>query len=127
MTCTLLPTPDDPDRRHAVRAAPNTVDEQALLGFLLGRHARVANPDSGPVIRSKPCEEAPPESHEQLLYLPVATCCYAVVLYDVASARLVRRIVGLFGDADCAEAYARDNGYRLYDLVPATAVIPTLP
>jgi hypothetical protein len=49
------------------------------------------------------------------------------VQYDPASARLVRRIVGMFGDADCAETYAQDNGYRLYDVVPAIAVIPTLP
>jgi len=36
-------------------------------------------------------------------------------------------VVGLFGAADCAETYARDGGYHLYDIVPATAVIPTTP
>jgi len=56
----------------------------------------------------------------------MATCCYAVVLYDAASARLVRRTVGMFADVESAEAYARVSGYRLYDVVPATAVTPAL-
>jgi hypothetical protein len=33
-------------------------------------------------------------------------------------------VVGLFGDVGCAETYARNGGYHLYDIVPATAVIP---
>jgi len=63
-------------------------------------------------------------SHDRLVYLPAASHCYAIVQYDPASARLVRRVVGLFRDVGCAETYARDGGYHLYDIVPATAVIP---
>jgi hypothetical protein len=127
MTRTLLPAPDDPDPRHAAQAGPVTVYEQALLGFLVGRRPRVADTGPGQVSRSEPAEDAPADRHERLLYLPAITCCYAIVQYDAASARLVRRITGLFGDAECAETYARDGGYHLYDVVPATAVIPTLP
>jgi len=62
-----------------------------------------------------------------VVYLPAASHCYAIVQYDVASARLVRRVVGLFGDVSCAETYAREGGYHLYDIVPATAVISMTP
>jgi hypothetical protein len=68
--------------------------------------------------------DAEPASHDRLVYLPAASHCYAIVQYDPASARLVRRVVGLFGDVGRAEAYARDGGYHLYDIVPATAVVP---
>jgi len=68
-----------------------------------------------------------PTNHDRLLYLPAASHCYAIVQYDPASARLVRRVVGLFGDAESAETYARDGGYHLYDIVPATAVILETP
>jgi hypothetical protein len=57
----------------------------------------------------------------------VASHCYAIIQYDAASARLVRRIVGMFGDADCAVTYAHDGGYYLYDLLTATAVIARAP
>ena len=65
--------------------------------------------------------------HDRLVFLPAASHCYAIVRYDTASARLVRRVVGLFGDVGCAETYARDNGYHLYDVVPATAIVPMAP
>jgi hypothetical protein len=127
MTRIVLPAPDGPDPRHAAQAAPVTGHEQALRGFLVGRHPRVADTGPGRVGRSEPAEDAPADGHERLLYLPAITCCFAIVQYDAASARLVRRITGLFGDADCAETYARASGYHLYDVVPATAVMPTLP
>jgi len=62
-----------------------------------------------------------------MVYLPAASHCFAIVQYDAASARLVRRVVGLFGDVSCAESYARLCGYHLYDIVPATAVVPEIP
>jgi hypothetical protein len=125
MTRTLLPTPDEPHPKPAGQVA---LDEQTLPGFLPGRHARVAGSGPGPLSPGEPpTQDTPPAGHERLTYLPAVTCCYAIVQYDTASARVVRRIVGMFGDADGAETYAQDNGYRLYDVVPATAVIPTLP
>lgn len=57
----------------------------------------------------------------------MASHCYAIIQYDAASARLVRRIAGMFGDADCAVTYAHDGGYYLYDLLTATAVIARAP
>src|SRR5215475_10872478 len=71
---------------------------------------------------SADCE---PTRHDSSVYLSAVSHCYAIVQYDPASARLVRRVVGLFGDAEGAETYARDGGFHLYDIVPATAVIPT--
>jgi hypothetical protein len=123
MTRTLLPIPDDP---HPKQAGQVAVEEQTFPGFLLGGHRPVADPRPGSLGRGQPTSDAPLEAHERLLYLPAVACCYAIVQYDTASARVVRRITGLFGDVECAETYARDNGYRLYDVVPATAVIPTL-
>ena len=76
---------------------------------------------------AQPAGDGPTSGHERLRYLPMLTCCYAVVLYDAASAQLVRRIIGRFADPDQADAYARDGGHRLYDVVPATAVTPTPP
>jgi len=126
MTCTLLSTPDDPDRGGALPAAGVTFDEQALRGLLLGGHTRPADTDPTRVSEGGPAEDGPTGGRERELYLAVATCCYAVVLYDAASARLVRRIVGMFVDVESAEAHARASGYRLYDVVPATAVTPAL-
>jgi len=71
-------------------------------------------------------DDGAPARHDRLVYFPAASHCYAIVQYDAASAHLVRRVVGLFSDADCADSYARDGGYHLYDVVPATAVIPKL-
>jgi hypothetical protein len=124
MPRTLLP-PDDPDpgassNRHL------TLDDQATLDFLRGdyRLAADATAPRGPH-RTKPHAESddagPPAV---VIYLPGVAACYAIVQYDVASARIVRRVVGLFGGAGEAEGYAQDNGYCLYDVVPATAVIP---
>jgi hypothetical protein len=136
MACTLLSTPDDPDHGHAPPPAGVTLDEQALrdLDLLLGGHtrpvdtgpARPATADPTRVSGGGTVEDRPTVGHERELYLPMATCCYAVVLYDAAAARLVRRIVGMFADVESAEAYARVSGYRLYDVVPATAVTPAL-
>jgi hypothetical protein len=56
------------------------------------------------------------DDNAALRYLAVASACYAVVQYDKDTARLVRRVVGLFGDVPSAELYAIENGYRLYDL-----------
>jgi hypothetical protein len=53
----------------------------------------------------------------------VASSCFAVVQYDAAAVRLVRRVVGMFGDPRDAERYGQENGYSLYDVVPATAVV----
>src|SRR5215475_4554246 len=114
MARTLLPTPEDPDRGHGHPAAGSAPDEQALAGYGLGGHAQ-------------PAGDGPTSGHERLRYLPMLTCCYAVVLYDASSAQLVRRIIGMFADPDEADAYARDGGHRLYDVVPATAVTPTPP
>jgi hypothetical protein len=134
MARTVLLTPEDPDRGHGPPDA--AVGEQALRGLLLGSHARPAGTDlarpaadTDPTRASagRPAEGGPAGGRERQPYLPVAACCYAVVLYDAASARLVRRIVGMFSDAERAETYARDNGYRLYDVVPATAVTTTAP
>lgn len=74
-----------------------------------------------------PDEDAEPTDHDRLIYLPLATWCYAILQYDVASPRVARRIVGLFGDVECAETYARDSGYHPYDLLTATAVVPMTP
>src|SRR5215468_11879274 len=82
MARTLLPTPEDPDRSHGHPAAGSAPDEQALAGYGLGGHAQ-------------PAGDGPTSGHERLRYLPMLTCCYAVVLYDAASAQLVRRIIGM--------------------------------
>jgi hypothetical protein len=74
----------------------------------------------------RPAPAEPAGADPRLVYLPAASHCYAIVQYDAASARLVRRVVGLLGDADCAEQYARDGAYHLYDIAPATAVIPRM-
>jgi hypothetical protein len=106
MTRTLLPTPDEP---HPKPAGQVPVDEQTLLGFLPGRHACLADSGGpGPLSPSeRSTQDTLPAGPERLTYLPAVICCYAIVQYDTASARVVRWIVGLFGDADCAETYAR--------------------
>jgi hypothetical protein len=63
----------------------------------------------------------------EVIYLPAAAYCYAIVQYDPTSIRVIRRVVGLFGDVGEAEGYAKDNRSYPYDVVPATAVIPQLP
>ncbi len=126
MTRTLLPAADDPDPRHAAQAAPVTVYEQALRGFLVGSHPHVSDPGPGQLSRSEPAEDAPAGGHQRLLHLPAITCCSAIVRHDVASARRSGGSPALFGDAESAESHARDSGYHLY-VVPDTAVIPALP
>jgi hypothetical protein len=105
------------------------LEGRAVLDFLRGEYAAARGPT--PTIQPEQVEpqgkDAEPTRHDSLIYLPAASHCYAIVQYDTASARVVRRVVGLFGDADCAETYARLVGYHLYDVVPATAVIPKAP
>jgi hypothetical protein len=135
MPRTLMPTPEDPRPDvQALRVAdPLDPEAQAVLDFLRGEYvaARGSAPTNQPgAAPPRPAQPEPadcePTRHDSLVYLPAASHCYAIVQYD-ASARVVRRVVGLFGDADCAETYARDGGYHLYDVVPATAVIPKAP
>jgi hypothetical protein len=136
MAHTFLPAPEDPDCGHGHPALRSPLDDQALQSFLLGSRTRpadtdparpAADTDPNTLSAGRPAEDEPTGGHERLRYLPMLSCCYAVVLYDVASPRLVRRIVGMFPDPDQADSYARDSGYRLYDVVPATAVTPALP
>jgi len=128
------------------------LEDRALLDFLRGDYAPAARAQGSPCPPPGQHEESrtpkpsapatapggisnpapadagagkPPETANNLTYIPVASYCYAIVQYDAASARVVRRVVGLFGDVDCAETYARDAGYHLYDLLTATAVIAT--
>jgi hypothetical protein len=147
MPRTLMPTPDDPrpDMRAPRAGAHLNLEGRALLDFLRSDDAPAAalqaspcpppdqdtepqpvvppsepaSPDASPV----PDENGEPADHDRLTYLPFATWCYAIVQYDAASARVGRRIVGLFGDAECGQTDARDNGYHLY-VVPATASSP---
>ncbi len=105
----------------------------AVLDFLRGQQALAGHGSAqsqgtaaGQPERPALPGDCEPARHGDLVYLPTATTCYAIVLYDVASARVVRRVSGLFGDADCAEDYARASGYHLYDVVPATAVVPKI-
>ena len=141
MPRTLMPTPDDPQPRPSARPDDRTPPDdlldpegQAVLDFLRGEYASAAR-GSAPTIQpgttpsqpaqvEPPVKNAEPTGHDRLVYLPAASHCYAIVQYDPASARLVRRVVALFGDVGCAEDYARGAGYHLYDIVPATAVIP---
>jgi hypothetical protein len=153
MPRTLMPTPDDPrpDFQALLADAQLDFEGRALLDFLRGDDAPAVAHQASPcpppgqdtepqpvVPPSEPAspdapqpgvpeEDAEPAEHDHLIYLPLATWCYAIVQYDVASPRVVRRIVGLFGDVECAETYARDSGYHLYDVVPATAVVPITP
>jgi len=128
-----MPTPEDPQpppsARPRDRLPPDGLldpEGQTVLDFLRREYA--AAPTVEPDASLHPAQPEPtgrePTSHDRLVYLPAASHCYAIVQYDPASARLVRRVVGLFGDVGCAETYARDGGYHLYDIVPATAVIP---
>ena len=135
MPHTLMPTPEDP--RPDVQAL--LVDDlpgikgRAVADFPRGEYATARRSaltiDPG-TARRQPDEVAPhgehrePRSHDDLRYLPAASHGYAIVEYDAASARLVRRVVGLSANADRAEAYARGGGYHPYDIVPATAVVP---
>jgi hypothetical protein len=90
-------------------------DAQAVLDLLRAKYAFTSVPPTGDVSGDRAVPAAP--------YLPVATTCYAIVLYDRPGIA-VHRVVGLFGGVDAAEDYAHDNRYGLYDVVPATAVIP---
>jgi hypothetical protein len=124
MPRTLLP-PEDPDPGASTKSHL-TLDDQATLDFLRGDYllAAEATVPRGPH-RTKPRGESDDASASAVvIYLPGVAACYAIVQYDMASARVVRRVVGLFGGAGEAEGYAQDNGYYLYDVVPATAVIP---
>jgi hypothetical protein len=135
MPHTLMPTPEDP--RPDVQAL--LVDDllgikgRAVADFPRGEYATARS--SAPTIdpgtaRRQPDEVATqgehhePRSHDDLPSLPAPSHGYATVEYDAASARLVHRVAGLFANADRAETYARDCGYHLPDIVPATAVVP---
>ena len=128
-----MPTPDDPQPNGQTRPSPTRpdLDDQALLDFLRGDYAPAGASASPPSVT--PLRRTPPTSEEGrrsdangdagLSYLPVASSCFAVIQYDATTARLVRRVVGMFGDPHDAERYGQENGYRLYDVVPATSVI----
>jgi hypothetical protein len=58
-------------------------------------------------------------------YRPLIHVAYAVVLYGTAAGR-VGAVVAPFADALSAEQYAIDDGFRSYDVVPATAVSRTM-
>jgi len=130
MPRTLMPTPDDPEPSGPARLSPTRLDldDHALLDLLRSDCAPVAAAvpvASSPADRPHPTEliTGDGSGDEALTYLPVASSCFAVVQYDPTTARLVRRVVGIFGDVQDAERYGMENGYRLYDVVPATAVI----
>jgi hypothetical protein len=127
MPRTLMPTPEDPHPVAASSPADAQLDPEAeaVLDFL---HEELAPRGTSRTLEPPVSErdDRAPTRHDRLVYLPAASHCYAIIQYDPASARLVRRVVGLFSDVGCAEAYARDGGYHLYDVVPATAVIPKL-
>ncbi len=139
MPRTLIPTPDDPrpDVRAVLAGAQLDPEADVVLDFLRGEYASVARGSGSssqpgttprrPGQPEPPDEYSEPTRHNSLIYLPAASHCYAIVQYDAASARVVRRVVGLFGDVGCAEDYARLSGYSAYDVVPATAVIPKTP
>jgi len=121
-----MPTPDDGDPPDAATPAPNfDLEDKALLDFLRGDYAPAAAINGA--ARSAPPSDSPAIDGGVLSYLPVASACYALVQYDVGTARLVRRVIGMFGDVQDAEHYGMENGYRLYDVVPATAVIARAP
>jgi hypothetical protein len=127
MPRTLMPTPeegDPPDRRATPAKANPDLEDQALLDFLRGDYAPGATINGAG--RSAPTD-GPVSDDGVLSYLPVASSCFAVVQYDPTTARLVRRVIGMFGDVQDAERYGMENGYRLYDVVPATAVIARPP
>jgi hypothetical protein len=133
----LVPASDDPRPSGHGPLIGSELDPeaQAVLDFLRGeQRSLVRGPASGVDAGNSldhPEPAAPAwqddESRDRPLYLPVASCRYAIIQYDVASALIVRRVVGLFGDVDGAENYARDSGYHLYDVVPATAVTARAP
>jgi len=124
--------PEDPrlEARAALAVARVDPETRAVLDFRCGEHA--TDRGSGPAVQPGAASAAPapgPGDSDQtgqyrLVYMPAASHCFAIVQYDAASARLVRRVVGLFSDVTCAEDYARRGGYTLYDIVPATAVVP---
>jgi hypothetical protein len=131
MPRTLMPTPEDP--RPDGRALPPDAETRAVLDFRRGAYAisrgsvPSIQPDTALARPEQPELADCDPTRRQLVYVPAASHCYAIVQYDVASARLVRRVVGLFGDVTGAENYARLSGYHLYDIVPATAVTPKVP
>jgi hypothetical protein len=122
-----MPTPEDPHPVAASSPADARLDPEpeAVLDFLRGQllPSGTSRPLEPPVSER---DDGAPTRHDRLVYLPAASHCYAIVAYDAASARVVRRVVGLFSDADSADSYARGGGYHLYDVVPATAVIRKL-
>jgi hypothetical protein len=130
MPRTLMPTPDDPEPSGPPRLSRTRLDlgDLALLDVLRSDCAPVA---PAVPVASSPADLAHPTElitrdgpgDEALTYLPVASSCFAVIQYDPTTARLVRRVVGMFGDVQDAERYGMENGYRLYDVVPAIAVI----
>jgi hypothetical protein len=129
MTRTLLP-PNDSELGAGAVNAHVALEDQAVLDFLRGDYSPALTATAA-IDRPHETEQSGdgrvPGSGAEVIYLPAATCCYAIVQYDGASASVVRRVVGLFGDVTAAEGYAHDNSFRLYDVVPATAVIPRTP
>ena len=123
MPRTLMPTPEDPrpDVRAALADARLDPETRAVGDFLHGEYATARG--SGPAVPPGTADSGQTGQY-RLVYMPAASHCFAIVQYDAASARLVRRVVGLFSDVTCAEDYARRGGYTLYDIVPATAVVP---
>jgi len=120
-----MPTPEDGDPPDATTPTANLdLEDKAVLDFLRGEYAPAAAINGAS--RSEP-SDSPATDNDVLSYLPVATSCFALVQYDTTTARLVRRVIGMFGDVQDAEHYGMENGYRLYDVVPATAVIARAP
>jgi hypothetical protein len=127
MPRTLMPTPEEGDPPGARAPATNLdLEDKAVLDFLRGEYAPTAAINGAG--RSAPSDGLALAADDSLLsYLPVASSCFALIQYDPTTARLVRRVIGMFGDIQDAERYGLENGYRLYDLVPATAVIARPP
>jgi hypothetical protein len=129
MVRSLLP-PDGPDRDPTSLTHTHLgLEDQAVLDFLRGDYAPIAEaaPADAPHRTHRLVAQPAQQGTAEVIYLPAAACRYAIVQYHPTSVRVVRRVIGLFGDAGQAEGYARGNGYHRYDVVPATAVLPTAP
>jgi hypothetical protein len=118
MPSTLVtPGPEEPRAGRFTATAHRDLDDQAVLDFLRGEYTGRPQPTLLPPLSRQPSS---PQS-----YMPAAVTCFAIVQYDPTAGVIVRRVIGLFGDVDSAESFARDDRRHLYDIVPATAVIAT--